>query len=212
VNIEEHRMSTITIIGTGNMATAIGSRAARHGHAVEVLGRDRARAQAAADAIGPQATVGRYGDRPAGEVVFLAVLFRGAVQVVEDFGEALAGKILVDITNPFNEDGTGIVTAPGSSVSQQVAAAAPAGTHVIKAFNTTFRDVLADASPLDVLFAGDDAGARATFADLASSLGLRPLDAGGLEMTYVLEWAAILLMGLARNGAGWDVSLGARTS
>jgi hypothetical protein len=41
------------------------------------------------------------------------------------------------------------------------------------------------------------------------SLGMRPFDVGGLDMAYVVEWAAILLMGLARNGAGFNVALGA---
>jgi predicted dinucleotide-binding enzyme len=202
-------MSTISIIGTGNMATAIGSRAAQHGHRVEVIGRNPAKAQAAADYIGHGATVGTYGARPSGDLVFLAVLYEGAVDAVTDFGDALAGKILVDITNPFNADGTGIVTSEGNSASQQIAAAAPASTHIVKAFNTIFRNVLAGATPLDVLFAGDGAETRARFAAFLESLDMRPRDTGGLEMAYVLEWAAILLMGLARNGAGWDVALSA---
>ena len=205
-------MSTITVIGAGNMATAIGGRAARNGHAVEIMSRNPAHAQAAADQIGNGAVVGTYGAVPAGDIVILAVLYQGVVDVVTHFGDALAGKILVDITNPFNADGTGVVTSPGHSVSQQIAAAAPAGTHVVKAFNTIFRDVLAEASPLDVLFAGDAAEARARFAELVTSLGMRPLDTGGLDATYVLEWAAILLMGLARNGAGWSVALGANVN
>ena len=204
-------MTTISIIGTGNMATAIGGRAARHGHAVEIVGRDPAKARTAAEHIGGGASVGAYGAQPAGDLVFLAVLHQGAVDVVADFGDALTGKTLVDITNPFNADGSGVVTAAGGSVTQQIAAAAPEGAHVIKAFNTTFRDVLAEATPLDVLFAGGSAEARAQFAAFLETLDLRPLEAGGLDMTYALEWAAILLMGLARSGAGWEVSLSART-
>ncbi|UDY23501.1 NADPH-dependent F420 reductase [Nocardioides sp. Kera G14] len=203
-------MTTISIIGTGNMATAIGSRAAKHGHTVEILGRNQAKAQAAADYIGPGATVGTYGAPPTGEIVVLAVLYQGAVDAVASYGQALSGKILVDITNPFNADGTGIVTMVGNSIAQQIASVAPAGTHVIKAFNTIFRNVLAEALPLDALFAGGDAEARARFAAFVESLEMRPLDAGGLESTYALEWAAIVLMGLARNGAGWDVALSAR--
>lgn len=202
-------MSTISIIGTGNMATAIGSRAAKHGHSIEIIGRNPAKAQAAADYIGHGATVGTYGARPSGDLVFLAVLYQGAVDAVTDFGDALAGKILIDITNPFNANGTGVVTTEGNSVAQQIAAVAPASAHVVKAFNTIFRNVLAEATPLDVLFAGDSAEARARFATFLESLDMRPLDTGGLDMSYVLEWAAILLMGLARNGAGWDVALGA---
>ena len=205
-------MTTISIIGSGNMATAIGARAAKHGHAVEIMGRNPAKAQAAADYIGNGATVGTFGARPAGDIVFLAVLYAGAVDVVALYGEALAGKILVDITNPFNADGTGVLTTVGNSMSQQIAAVAPEGAHVMKAFNSIFRNVLADTTPLDVFFAGDGAEAKARFAEFLESLDMRPLDTGGRDMTYVLEWTAVLLMGLARNVAGWDVALGANLS
>ena len=137
-------MTTISIIGSGNMATAIGTRAAKHGHTIEVMSRDTAKAQAVADQIGNGATVGIYGARPAGDIVVLAVLYAGAVDVVAHYGDALAGKILVDITNPFNADASGILTTAGNSASQQIAAAAPEGTHVVKAFNTIFRGVLAE--------------------------------------------------------------------
>ena len=99
------------------------------------------------------------------------------------------------------------MTTAGNSASQQIAAAAPEGAHVVKAFNSIFSGVLAEDRPLDVFFAGDSADAKTAFSAFLHSLGLRPLDVGGLEMTYVLEWAGILLMGLARNGAGFDVAL-----
>lgn len=201
--------STLSIIGSGNMASAIGTRAAKHGHRVEIMSRNTTKAQTLADQIGNGATVGTYGAKPAGDIVILAVLYADAVDVVKHFGEALAGKTLVDITNPFNADASGLATTEGNSVSQQIAAAAPEGTHVVKAFNMLFRDVLADDKPVDVFFAGDGVEAKARFAALLQTLDMRPLDTGGLEMTYVLEWASILLMGLARNGAGFDLALGA---
>ena len=202
-------MTTITIIGSGNMATAIGTRAAKHGHTIELMSRNTAKAQALADQIGNGATVGTFGAKPAGDIVIVAVLYAGAVEVVAHYGDALADKVLVDITNPCNADASGLVTTAGNSVSQQVAAAAPAGTHVVKAFNTIFGHVLARDTPLDAFLAGDSAEARARVAAFLESLDMRALDAGGLEMTYVLEWAGILLMGLARNGAGFDLALGA---
>jgi len=202
-------MTTITIIGSGNMATAIGTRAAKHGHTIELMSRNTAKAQALADQIGNGTTVGTYGARPAGDIVILAVLYAGAVDVVKHYGDALSGKILIDITNPFNVDASGLVTTAGASVSEQIAAVAPEGAQVVKAFNTTFAGVLADGKPLDVFFAGDGADARARVAAFLESLDMRPLDTGGLEMTYALEWAGILLVGLARNGAGFDVALGA---
>lgn len=202
-------MTTISIIGSGNMANAIGTRAAQHGHAIELISRDSAKAQSLADQIGHGATVGTFGARPTGDIVFLAVLYQGAVDVVTHFGDALAGKILIDITNPFDADASGLVTTEGNSVSQQIAAAAPTSAHVVKAFNSIFGHTIAEDKPLDVFFAGDSAEAKAPFAAFLQSLDMRPLDVGGLEMTYVLEWAGILIMGLARNGAGFDVALGA---
>jgi predicted dinucleotide-binding enzyme len=202
-------MTTISIIGSGNMAATIGTRAAKHGHTVELMSRNTAKAQALADQIGNGTTVGTYGATPAGDIVIVAVLYAGAVDVVAHYGDALAGKILIDITNPFNADASGIVTTAGNSVSQQIAAAAPESAHVIKAFNSIFQGVLAQDKQLDVFFAGDGAEAKKDFAAFLESLDMRPLDAGGLEMTYVLEWTGILMMGLAGNGAGFDIALGA---
>ena len=62
-------MSTITIIGSGNTATAIGTRAATHGHTIELMSRDTAKAQSLSDQIGDGATLGTYGARPAGDIV-----------------------------------------------------------------------------------------------------------------------------------------------
>ena len=201
-------MTTISIVGSGNMATTIGTRAAKHGHTIEIMSRDTARAQAAAEKVGHGTTVGTFGAKPAGDIVILAVLATGAVEAVAHYGDALAGKTVVDITNPFNADASGLVTTEGNSISQQIAAAVP-DAHVVKAFNSIFRGILAEDKPLDVFFAGDNAEAKTGFAAFLESLGMRPLDAGGLGMTWVLEWTGILIMGLARNGAGFDLALGA---
>jgi predicted dinucleotide-binding enzyme len=161
-------MTTISIIGSGNMATAIGTRAAKHGYTIELMSRNTVKAQALAEQIGNGATVGT-----------------------------------------FNADASGVVTTAGNSVSQQIAAVAPEGAHVVKAFNTIFGGVIAEDKPLDAFFAGDSAEAKTRVAAFLESLGMRALDAGGLEMTHVLEWAGILLVGLARSGAGFDIALGA---
>ena len=202
-------MSTISIIGSGNMATAIGTRAANHGHTIEFMSRNTAKAQALADEIGNGATVGTFGAKPSGDIVVLAVLYTGAVDVITQYGEALAGKTVVDISNPFNADASGLVTTPGNSAAQQIAAATPESTHVVKALNSIFGHVLAQGKPLDAFLAGDSAEAKARVTAFLESLDLRPLDAGGLAMAYALEWAGILLMGLARSGGGFDLALGA---
>ena len=199
-------MTTISIIGAGNMATAIGTRAVKHGHTVELMSRDSAKAQALADQIGDGVTVGTFGARPAGDIVIVAVLYGGVVGAVASYGDALAGKILVDISNPFNADASGLVTT--SSAAQEIAATAPESAHVVKALNTIFGHVLAKGTPLDAFIAGDSAEAKATVATFLESLELRTLDAGGLQAASILESAGLLLMGLARNGAGFDLALG----
>ncbi len=202
-------MTTISIIGSGNMATAIGTRAARHGHTIEVISRNTAKAQALADQIGNGATGATFGATPLGDIVIVAIPYTDTVSAVANYGESLAGKILVDISNPFNADASGLVTTPGTSAAQEIAAAAPEDASVVKALNTIFGHVLAQDKPLDAFLAGDSTEAKAQVAAFLQSIDLRPLDAGGLQMASVLEWTGILLMGLARNGAGFNLALGA---
>jgi predicted dinucleotide-binding enzyme len=76
-----------------------------------------------------------------------------------------------------------------TSIAQMVAEAAPASAHVVKAFNTLFRDVLAAGGPLDVFMAGDDAQAKASMSAFIKSLGLRPRDTGDLSVAHWLEGA-----------------------
>jgi predicted dinucleotide-binding enzyme len=82
--IREHIMSSISVIGSGNMASAIGALALKGGNAVEVIGRDAAKAAALAPTLGDGATAGTWGAAPAGDIVILAVLFDSAVPVVSD--------------------------------------------------------------------------------------------------------------------------------
>jgi predicted dinucleotide-binding enzyme len=194
-------MSSVSIIGLGNMASALAGRALAGGNAVEIIGRDPAKAKELAAALGG-ATAGTAGTAPAGDIVVLAVPYASAAAVVSEYGDALAGKVIIDITNPINADATGLVTPDGTSGAQEIAKAAPASAHVVKAFNTVFGHVLAQGRPLDVLFAGDDARAKASVSAFIESLGLRPLDTGGLEMARWLEGAGLLMMGLARHGVG----------
>ncbi|MFF1572549.1 NADPH-dependent F420 reductase [Leifsonia sp. NPDC058292] len=201
-------MTSVSIIGSGNMASAIGTLALKGGNTLEIISRNPDKAAALAQALGKGATTGRWGAKPSGDVVILAVLFEAAVSVASEFGEALAGKIVVDITNPFNPSSTGLAIPEDTSIAQMVAEAAPASTHVVKAFNTLFSHVLAAGDPVDVFIAGDDPQAKASLSAFITSLGLRPRDAGDLSMAHWLESASLLEMGLARNGLGFDISLG----
>jgi predicted dinucleotide-binding enzyme len=202
-------MSSITLIGTGNMARAIGALAVAGGNTVEVMGRDQSKADDLAKALGGGATAGRWGAVPAGDIVIMALLYDGLVPVVAEYGDALAGKVIVDISNPFTATGTGLAIPHDTSVAQQVAEAAPASAHVVKAFNTLFRHVLAQGGPVDVFMAGDDAQAKASVSAFIESLGLRPRDTGDLSMAHWVEGAGVLTMGLARHAVGnFDFSLG----
>ncbi|RID98872.1 NADPH-dependent F420 reductase [Simplicispira hankyongi] len=201
-------MSTISIIGSGTMATAIAGRAAKAGHTVEVVSRDTAKAQALTDKFAAGAVTGMYGTAPAGDIVILAVPYTGAAAVVADFGDALDGKVIIDITNPVAPDLSGLVTPHGSSGAQETAKGLPAGAHVVKAFNTIFGHVLAKDGHLDAFIAADDAEAKARVATFLKSLGLRPLDVGGLHMAATLEALGLMMIGLAKNGAStWDIAL-----
>jgi hypothetical protein len=193
-------MSTISIIGTGSMAAAIGGLAAKAGHTVQVMSRDAAKARALAEQVGLGATTGTFGAAPAGDMVILAVPYAAVLDVLQQYGEALAGKLLVDITNPVAADHTSLVTPGDSSGAQEIAKAAPADAVVVKAFNTQFSHVLAagpaEGHPLDVFIAGDDAAAKARVSAFIESLGLRPMDTGPLSMARTLEHVCLLSLGL----------------
>jgi 8-hydroxy-5-deazaflavin:NADPH oxidoreductase len=201
-------MSSISIIGAGNMARAIGALAVAGGNTVEVIGRDQSKSADLAKALGGGATTGEFGAVPVGDIVIMALLYANVVPVVAQYGDALAGKVIIDISNPFNSAADGLVISDGTSIAQEVAKAAPASASVVKAFNTIFGHVLEKGRP-DVFIAGDDAQAKAGVAKFIESLELRPLDVGGLNMAHWLEGTGLIMMGLARHGVGnWDFALG----
>jgi predicted dinucleotide-binding enzyme len=190
------------------MATAVAGRIAKAGHTVEVVNRDAAKARELAGKLAGKATTGMYGAAPAGDIVILAVPYGSVAAVVADFGDALGGKVIIDLANPVNADMTGLVTPAGSSGAQETAKRLPAGVHVVKAFNTIFGHVLAKGGRLDAFIAGDDVEAKARVSTFLESLGLRPLDVGGLHMAATLEALGLMMIGLAKNGAGtWNIAL-----
>lgn len=175
-------MTTITIIGSGGMATAIGTLAGKAGHMVEVMSRNSANARELADVIGSGATAGEFGAPPRGDIVFLAVPYAVVLDVVALYGDKLAGKLLVDLTNPVAPDLTSFVTPADSFGAQEVVKAAPVSAIVVKAFNGHFSHVIAAGPdfrvPVDIFIAGDDAQAKQQVSEFTASLGLRALDVG----------------------------------
>ena len=95
-------MSSISVIGSGNMAGAIGALALKGGNTVEIIGRDADKAGALARTLGTGATTGTWGATPTGDIVILAVPYPALADVIAVHGESLAGRIVVDITNPLD--------------------------------------------------------------------------------------------------------------
>ncbi|HJY25130.1 MAG TPA: NADPH-dependent F420 reductase [Actinomycetes bacterium] len=192
-------MSGITIIGTGNMARGIATRAVAGGNDVQILSRDSARAAALADEVG-KARSGELGDPITGDIVILALYYDVAKSVIEQYGNTLDGKVVVDISNPVDTATfAGLVVPADSSAAQEIAALVPSAA-VVKAFNTTFAGTLAagevEGQPLDVLIAGDDDAAKRAVSELVESAGLRPLDVGDLSKARWLEGLGFLHIGL----------------
>ena len=190
----------ISIIGTGNMGRAIATRAVAGGHEVQVVDRDPDHAQALATDLGGGVTAARLGDTLTGDVVVLALYYEPALEVVGRHGGDLAGKIVVDITNPVDTATfDGMLPPDGSSGAQEIQERLPE-SRVVKAFNTTFAGPLTAGEvagqPLDVLVAADDADAKATVVSFVESTGLRPLDAGSLKRSRELEALGFLQMAM----------------
>ncbi len=209
-------MTNITIIGNGNMARGIATRALAAGRTVEILGQDAAKAKALAGELGTGVASGTTAAAPQGDIVVLAVPFEAAKSVVSGYGDALAGKTLVDITNPVNfETFDSLVVGPGTSAAEEIARLAPAGANVVKAFNTTFAGTLvagqSAGQPLDVFIAGDDAAANSAVSSFVSAAGLRPLVVGPLKRARELEGFQFVLMTLQANPEfadfNWDTGL-----
>jgi 8-hydroxy-5-deazaflavin:NADPH oxidoreductase len=189
----------ITIIGTGNMARGIATRALKGGHTVTLLGTDKAKAEAVAQELPGDARAGQAGDPLVGDVVVLAVWYQAVPDVLARYGDQLDGKIVVDITNPVDPETYAPLTVEAGSVAQEIATAVP-GAKVVKAFNTTFAATLAEGqvagTPLDVFIASDDDDAKRAVQQLAVDGGLRAIDVGSLPLAHQLEGVGYVNMAI----------------
>jgi predicted dinucleotide-binding enzyme len=189
----------ITIIGTGNMARGIATRALAGGNAVTLLGTDQQKAQALADELSGDVRTGTVGDPLVGDVVVLAIWYQALDDVLGRYGNQLTGKTVVDITNPVDPQSYAPLAVDAGSAAQEIASKAP-GAKVVKAFNTTFAGSLVEGGiagqPLDVFVASDDDDAKAKVRELAESGGMRVLDAGPLAHARQLEGAGYLHMAI----------------
>jgi NADPH-dependent F420 reductase len=207
----------VTIFGAGNMARAVATRALFGRHTVRFIDRDQERAdKLATDLRGsvPRADVQVAGSSglDTADIVVLAVPFDAAERIAAEHADALAGRAVVDVSNPVDfSTFDALIVPPGSSAAEQIAAAAPRA-HVVKAFNTTFAGNLAEGHaggmPLDVFIAGDDPAAKEAVVELAESAGLRPIDAGPLRRARELEGLQFLHMTLQPQlGTNWSSAI-----
>jgi 8-hydroxy-5-deazaflavin:NADPH oxidoreductase len=187
----------VTIVGAGNMGRGIGTRAVAGGHEVEIVDRDPTEAGALAAELGGSTSAVDPGAMFGGEVVVFAVYYPGIKDAVQEYAEQIAGKVVVDITNPVDTNTWDrLATVPGSSSAEEVAELVPDGTSVVKAFNMNFSPTLVagevGGQPLDVFIAGDDEAAKQKVSQLVSDGGLRPLDVGPLARAQQLEHLGFL--------------------
>lgn len=182
-------MTTVSIIGNGNMGSAIGAIVAAGGNTVEYVGRN------ASDPI-------------TGDIVVLAVPHVAIDEIVAARGADLAGKVVVDITNPLNfETFDSLVVPADGSRASELAKALP-DSRVLKAFNTNFAATLAQKTigglPTTVLIAGDDDLAKQALADVVRAGGLNAVDAGSLARARELESVGFLqLTAAVGEKIGW---------
>ncbi|WP_027860308.1 NADPH-dependent F420 reductase [Marmoricola sp. URHB0036] len=176
-------MAHISIIGTGNMGQAIAAIAGKGAHTVEQLNTSDADKQVT------------------GDIVVLAVPYPAVEGVLAQRGESLAGKIVVDITNPLNFETFDSLVVPADSSATAVIAAALPDSRVVKAFNTNFASTLASgavgALTTTVLIAGDDADAKAQVAEIVTAGRLEAIDTGSLSRARELEAIGFLQIKLA---------------
>jgi 8-hydroxy-5-deazaflavin:NADPH oxidoreductase len=118
----------VTIIGAGNMGRAIANRAVAGGHKVEIVDRDPAEARKLAEDLGGSATALEPGASFGGEIAVLAVYYPGIKEAARQYAQQLAGKVVVDITNPVNtETWDSLATPPGTSSAEEVQHLVPEG-------------------------------------------------------------------------------------
>lgn len=188
---------TLAIIGTGNMAKGLAT--VFSGNDVVFGSRTPSDTSVSiADAVAKA------------DVVFLAVPYDAAASVVEAAG-GLAGKIVVDLTNPMKADFSGLAIGFTTSAAEEIARLAPQAK-VVKGFNTIFASVLqnggkAAGTPATVLLAGDDADAVAKIEALVTAAGLKAIVAGPLAASRNIEAVAALNIGLGYGqGKGTDIA------
>ncbi len=187
--------STVAIIGTGNIGSRLAANFAAGGQDFLLAGRDQEAAQKLASDLDGHAevvSVDEAVDRA--DVLVVAVWLDDFKQLIAQYGERLAGKVIVDPTNPVGPDGAGgyrKVIAEKESSGQILAALLPPGARLVKAFGTLSVPTLAAAARREperaVQFYAADDGAGDLVADLIRTGGYEPVRVGGLDQSIRIE-------------------------
>jgi len=200
----------IAIIGAGNVGKAIASSAIRAGHAVTLSSAGGDSAIAAAREFGARAAASNREAVQGADVVIFAVPYPAVEAVLAEAGDQLAGKVLVDATNPLKPDYSGLAF-DDTSGAEEIQRRAPRAK-VVKAFNTAFAARQADPNVagglrVDGYAAGDDEAAKEKVLGLLADVGFNPVDVGPLAMAKYLEGMAWLNISLQmKNGWSWQAS------
>jgi NADPH-dependent F420 reductase len=197
----------IAIIGAGNVGRALATSAIRSGHSVTVSSSNGDTAAKLAEQTGARAAASNRAAVEGADLVVLAVPYTTIVSILDDIGPALAGKIVVDATNPLKPDYSGLQTE-GSSGAEEIQSLIPTA-RVVKAFNTALAARQTDPRiagvDLDGFVASDDEKAKAIVLELVKGMGFHPIDVGDLAMARELEALAWLNISLqTRHGWSWQ--------
>jgi NADPH-dependent F420 reductase len=201
----------IAIIGgTGKEGKGLAFRWAKAGLEVIIGSRQAEKAQIAADEVNElignsgKKVVGRDNLTAAqeGEVVVLTVPFEFHVPMLEMLKEALAGKILIDVTVPLVPPKvTKVQMPPAGSAALEAKATLDPSTEVVAAFqNISYERLITDKDvECDVLVSGSSKEARRQVLELVEKAGMLGWDAGPIENTVVVEGLTSVLIGINKE-------------
>jgi 8-hydroxy-5-deazaflavin:NADPH oxidoreductase len=184
-------MATIGILGTGRMALRLTALLGEVGHGVVLGSRSPDRARELAATRGPQVRGGSYADAAAAEVVLPAMFLRdGLLDILEPHRAALDGKLVIDITNPFNDRYDDFILPWDTSGAEEFQRRFPRA-RIVGAFKNVWWEVfdqpLFDGAPSDVFVVSDDDEAKRRFLDLVAGSPFRFVDAGRLANARIVE-------------------------
>jgi NADPH-dependent F420 reductase len=193
----------VAIIGAGNVGKALATSITRAGHDVTIAARHPEHAKAAAGETGATSADTNASAVVDADIVILAIPYTADQQVADDIRDQVAGKTVIDVSNPIKPDFSGLATE-GSSAAEELQKWLPEAG-VVKAFNTLFASSQANPTrAIDGFVASDDAKAKQQAISLVESMGFTPLDVGPLSSARFLEGMAFMNMGLnAQNGWSW---------